>query len=233
VSSRLQGGRRRRLPRGAAAVAFRHPRPLGRAEVPADPDREDAETVRHLRATAAAAPLIALAACASPATGPAAVDVSPAAQAVAATRPAGDGNSCTSPAGYRVGYPADWSTNEAGVLPPCSWFGPGEVVVPEASDVRTAPVTLRVVDAPLAQVAVPLPDEVSRTEVEVRGRPAVRTEQVTTLGLYPEGTHITTWALDLDGRTLVADAVELPGGDHERAVAVLDEMVCTLEPTAD
>jgi hypothetical protein len=59
----------------------------------------------------------------------------------------------------------------------------------------------------------------------------VRTEQVTTLGLYPEGTHITTWALDLDGRTLVADAVELPGGDHARAVAVLDEMVRTLQPT--
>jgi hypothetical protein len=214
-------------------VAFRYPRPLGRGEVPTHPDREDAETVRHLRATAAAVPLIALAACASPATdpAPAAVDVSPAAQAVAATRPAGDGNGCTSPAGDRVEYPADWSTNEAGVLPPCSWFGPGEVVVPEASDVRTAPVTLQVVDAPLARVAVPLPDEVSRTEVEVRGRPAVRTEQVTTLGLYPEGTHITTWALDLDGRTLVADAVELPGGDHERAVAVLDEMVRTLEPT--
>jgi hypothetical protein len=52
------------------------------------------------------------------------------------------------------------------------------------------------------------------------------------VGLYPEGTRITTWALDLDGRTLVADAVELPGGDHERAVAVLDEMVQTLEPTA-
>ncbi len=205
---------------------------LGRAGSSVDPDREDAEPVRHLRATAAA-PLLALAACASPATGPAprAVDVSPAAQAVAATQPQ-DGNACTSPDGYRVAYPADWSTNADGVLPACSWFGPGEVVVPEASDARTAPVTLRVVDAPLAEVAGPVPDEVARTELEVAGRPAVRTEQVTTLGLYPEGTHITAWALDLDGRTLVAEAVELPGGDHERAVAVLDEMVQTLEPTA-
>jgi hypothetical protein len=202
--------------------------------VPADPDREDAETVRHLRA-AAAAPLIALAACASPATGPApqAVGVSPAAQAVAATHPEDDANSCTSSAGYRVEFPADWSTNEDGVLPACSWFGPGEqVVVPEASDVRTTPVTLQALDAPLAEAAPVYPDEVARTELEVDGRAAVRTEQVTTLGLYPEGTRITTWALDLGARTLVADAVELPGGDHERAVAVLDEMVETLEPTA-
>ncbi|WP_100498043.1 hypothetical protein [Geodermatophilus chilensis] len=188
--------------------------------------------MRHLRAAAAAAPLIALAACASPATGPApqAVGVSPAAQAVAASQPQGGGDSCTSPAGYRVAFPADWSTNADGVLPACSWFGPGgEIVVPEASDVRTAPVTLQVVDAPLAEVAVPMPDEVARTELEAGGRPAVRTEQVTTLGLYLEGTRITTWALDLGGRTLVADAVELPGGDHERAVAVLDEMVETVE----
>jgi hypothetical protein len=189
--------------------------------------------VRRLRTTAAAVPLLALAACASPATGPAPqmVGVSAAARAVAATSPEDDANSCTSPAGYRVEYPADWSTNEDGVLPTCSWFGPGEVVVPEASDVRTAPVTLQVLDAPLTEVAVPVPDEVTRTELEVGGRQAVRTEQVTTLGLYPEGTRITTWALDWDGRTLLADAVELPGGDHERAVAVLEEMVETLETT--
>src|SRR4051812_48385042 len=199
--------------------------------MPADPYREDAETVRHLRATAAAAPLLALAACAAPVAGPApqAVVLSPAAQAVAATPPEDDTGSCTSAAGYRVAFPADWSTNADGVLPACSWFGPGEeVVVPRASDARTAPVTLQVLDAPLAH-AVPVPDEVARTELEVGGRPAVRSEQVTTLGLYPEGTRITTWALDLDGRTLVADAVELPGGDHERAVAVLDAMVGTLE----
>ncbi len=158
--------------------------------------------------------------------------ISTAARAVAATQPQDDAESCTSPAGYRVEYPADWSTNADGVLPACSWFGPGEVVVPEASDVRTAPVTLQVVDAPLTEVAVPMPDEVTRTELEVGGRQAVRTQQVTTLGLYPEGTRITTWALDLGDRTLVADAVELPGGDHERAVAVLDEMVEGLETVA-
>ena len=188
--------------------------------------------MRHLRGTAAAAPLLALAACASPATAtaPQEVGVSPAAQAVAVAQPQDDTSSCTSPAGYRVAFPADWSTNEAGVLRACSWFGPGEVVVPEASDVRTAPVTLQVVDGPLTEVAVPVPDEVTRTELEVGGRQAVRTQQVTTLGLHPEGTRITTWALDLDGRTLLADAVELPGGDHERAVTVLDAMVETLEP---
>ncbi|TFV57428.1 hypothetical protein E4P41_14440 [Geodermatophilus sp. DF01-2] len=194
------------------------------------------------RAIVATAPLLALAACASPAAGPApqAVAVEPAVQAVAvaqpgtptAEEPAAATTSCTSPDGYSVEYPDDWSTNEAGVLPACSWFGPGGFVVPEASDVRTAPVTLQVVDLPLAEAAAPLPDEVDRTELEVDGRAAVRTEQVTTVGLYPAGTRITSWAVDLGGRTLLADAVELPGGDHERAVAVLDEMVRSLEPTA-
>ena len=56
----------------------------------------------------------------------------------------------------------------------------------------------------------------------------MRNEQVTTPGLYPAGTRITTWAVDLGGRTLLADAVELPRGDHERAVAALDAMVESL-----
>ena len=188
------------------------------------------------RTIAAAAPLLALTACASPAVGsaPQAVAVERVSQAVAVVQPGSDvaAASCTSPAGYTVEFPAGWSTNEAGVLPACSWFGPGEVVVPEASDVRTAPVTLRVVDAPLAEAAVPMPDEVGRTELVVGGREAVRIEQVTTLGLYPEGTRITTWAVDLGGRTLLADAVELPRVDHEHAVAALDAMVEGLQTTA-
>ena len=190
------------------------------------------------RTIAAAAPLLALTACASPAVGavPQAVAVEGVSQAVAVVQQVGTeagATSCTAPAGYTVEFPADWSTNDAGVLPACSWFGPGEeVVVPEASDVRTAPVTLRVVDAPLGEAAPAYPDEVARTTLGVAGRPAVRTEQVTTLGLYPEGTRITTWAVDLGDRTLLADAVELPGGDHERAVAVLGEMVASLETAA-
>ncbi|WNV77245.1 hypothetical protein [Geodermatophilus sp. DSM 44513] len=188
---------------------------------------------------AAAVPLLALTACASPVTGSAspasAADrVQPAVPVTVpgAADPEADAGRCTSDAGYTVSFPADWATNAAGVLPACSWFGPGEeVVVPEASDVRTAPVTLRVVDGPLAQAAPVYPDEVARTTTEVGGRPAVRTEQVTTVGLYPAGTRITSWAVDLGGRTLLADAVELPGGDHRRAVAVLDAMVGELRTT--
>jgi hypothetical protein len=191
------------------------------------------------RTIAAAVPLLALTACASPAVGavPQAVAVERVSQAVAVVQvgsasPGANTTSCTGPAGYTVEFPADWSTKEAGVLPACSWFGPGaEVVVPEASDVRTVPVTLQVVDAPLAEAAPAYPDEVARTALEVGGRPAVRIEQVTTPGFYPEGTRITTWAVDLGGRTLLADAVELPGGDHERAVAVLGEMLASLGTT--
>jgi hypothetical protein len=151
------------------------------------------------------------------------------ADAVVATAGA-HASSCTGPA-YRVEYPAGWATNEPGSLPACSWFGPGEVVlVPEASDVRTAPVTFAVVPAGVGALDVPLPDEVGRETLAVDGRPAVRVRQVATVGLYPPGTRITTYAVDLgEGRTLVADALELPGSDHTADVAVLDGMVRSLQ----
>jgi hypothetical protein len=189
------------------------------------------DIVRHT--LTGAVTLLALAACGSPAAEPSAVPAVPAASPAAGSAgvvAAGDGTTpCPSPAGYTVEHPADWTANDDGVLPPCSWFAPEEFVVPEASDVRTAPVTLRVESLPYAEVAAPMPDEVSRTAVEVDGRPAVRAELVTTGGLYPAGTRITSYAVDLGDRTLVADAVEVPGGDHERDVAVLDAMVESLE----
>ncbi|MCA0143690.1 hypothetical protein [Blastococcus sp. LR1] len=138
---------------------------------------------------------------------------------------------CTSPEGFRVEHPADWAVNPGDTLPACSWFADEDFVVPPASDVRTAAVALTVrrdVDAGSAW-----PDETARREIEVGSRPAVRLEQVTGLGLYPTGTRITTYVVDLgpgyaDGAVLVADAVELPGSDHDRNVRVLDAMMETL-----
>ncbi len=142
------------------------------------------------------------------------------------------GASCTSPAGYRVDYPQDWSVNTEETLPPCSWFHPEPFTVPEASDVRTAAITLSVQqDVDLSAV---WPDEVTRTTVDVDGREAIRVEQVTSAGLYPVGTRITSYAVDLSasgnpGAALVADTVELPGFDYACNVEVLDAMMASLD----
>ncbi|WP_116452416.1 hypothetical protein [Blastococcus litoris] len=138
---------------------------------------------------------------------------------------------CTSPAGFSVAHPADWSVNPGEVLPGCSWFGSEPFTVPEASDVRIADVALVVESG--AHGGRAWPDATARTTVEVAGRPGVRVEQVAAPGFYPEGTRITTYVVDLDpgrpdGAVLVADTVGLPGFDYERNVEVLDAMMSSL-----
>jgi hypothetical protein len=138
---------------------------------------------------------------------------------------------CASPEGFGLEHPVDWHVNPGDVLPGCSWFAADPFTVPEASDVRVADITLAV--RPASELSARLPDEVARSTVEVGGRPALRLEQVTGPGFYPEGTPITTYVVDLgparDGdEVLVADTVGLPGFDHDRNVEVLDAMMATL-----
>lgn len=138
---------------------------------------------------------------------------------------------CASPEGFRVEHPADWHVNPGDVLPPCSWFAAEAFTVPENSDVRTADITLSV--RPGSDLAVHWPDETARSTVEVAGRPALRVEQVTGPGFYPEGTRITTYVVDLGparegNEVLVADTVGLPASDHGRNVEVLDAMMASL-----
>ncbi|UOY03037.1 hypothetical protein [Blastococcus sp. PRF04-17] len=145
--------------------------------------------------------------------------------------PAEEGTTrCTHEAGFSVAHPSGWSTNPGEVLPACSWFAAQPFTVPQASDVRTADITLRVQSG--ADLATALPDETARTTVEVGGRPAVRVEQVAGPGLWPEGTPVTTYLVDLgpggDRSALVADTVGLPGTDYARNVAVLDAMMRSL-----
>jgi hypothetical protein len=98
-----------------------------------------------------------------------------------------------------------------------------------SSDVRTASIALRVEDLPFAEASAALPDEVTRTEEVVDGRPAVRTEHVAGPGLWPEGTPSTRWVVDLGSTVFVADAVGLPAFDHGSDVQVLDAMVRALD----
>lgn len=179
--------------------------------------------------------LLALAACASPSAG-AHQAPEPGATPVAATAapgaPGAPGSAattaCTSPEGFGLDHPAGWVSNEVGVLPACSWFGPEEFAVPEASDVRTAPITVQVVPVPFVE-AGGLPEEVrARSGHVVDGRAAVREELVTAGGLYPVGTPVTRWTVDFGTETLVAETVGLHPAEHARDVAVLDEMIRTL-----
>lgn len=138
---------------------------------------------------------------------------------------------CDHPAGFSVGYPADWSVNSGEVVPRCSWFDGESFSVPEATDVRLAAITLSV--RPADELVAEWPDETARTAVEVGGRAAMRVEQVAAPGFYPAGTPITTYVVDLgsqlpDGGVLVADTVGLPGFDHDRNVEVLDAMMASL-----
>lgn len=138
---------------------------------------------------------------------------------------------CTHPAGFRVSHPADWSVNPGTTVPACSWFAAESFDVPEASDVRLADITLRTVEE--ARPPAVWSDVAVSTAVEVGGRPGVRLERNTGPGLYPAGTPITTYVVDLpEGsaaeNTLVASTVGLPPFDYERNVAVLDAMMASL-----
>ena len=101
----------------------------------------------------------------------------PAAAPAPGTSPAdiggGSGTSdCTHPAGFRVSHPAEWSVNPGTTLPDCSWFAAESFDVPEATDVRIADITLKVVEGPRPPSA--WPDVTASTTVEVGGRPALR-----------------------------------------------------------
>jgi hypothetical protein len=62
------------------------------------------------------------------------------------------------------------------------------------------------------------------------GRPAVRAETVSTGdGLLPEGIRSYRYAVDLDGRTLVAVTRDVEGLDYAGNQDVVDAMMASLE----
>ena len=131
--------------------------------------------------------------------------------------------------GASAGAPT--AVNPGTTVPACSWFAAESFDVPEASDVRLADITLRTVEE--ARPPAVWSDVAVSTAVEVGGRPGVRLERNTGPGLYPAGTPITTYVVDLpEGsaaeNTLVASTVGLPPFDYERNVAVLDAMMASL-----
>ncbi|MGY1712047.1 hypothetical protein ACI8AC_21320 [Geodermatophilus sp. SYSU D00758] len=140
------------------------------------------------------------------------------------------GGTCTSPAGFAVDHPAAWTVNAGEVVPACSRFSPGDLDLEPGTDVRQAAVAISVQQVPFARATEERPGEQARRTLTVDGRDAVRIEREVQEGLYPVGTPMTSYLVDLGaGRTLVADTVGLPGAEYERNVGVLDAMVGTLD----
>ncbi|MCF6734208.1 hypothetical protein [Blastococcus sp. KM273129] len=145
------------------------------------------------------------------------------------------GERCTSPAGFAVDHPADWSVNAGETVPACSRFSPRDFDVPDATDVRVAAIAFSVEPVAFDRAVQEQPGEQDRRELTVDGRDAVRIERTATgETFWPEGTPSTRYAIALeegeDGpQTLVADTVGLPRFDHPRNVEVLDAMIGTLD----
>ena len=141
---------------------------------------------------------------------------------------------CENPVGFSVGYPGDWAVNAGETVAACSRFAPDDFDVPDSTDARVAATAFSVEPVAFDRVTAERPNEVSREELTVDGRDAVRIEHEAGNGLWPAGTPITSYAIRLpdgdDGpRTLVADTVGLGDFDYERNVEVLDAQVRSLQ----
>ncbi|MCF6744853.1 hypothetical protein E9529_11290 [Blastococcus sp. KM273128] len=145
------------------------------------------------------------------------------------------GERCESPEGYAVSYPESWEVNPGTEVPACSLFSPDSFEVPPATDARVAPISVRVEGIPFDRlVTTGRGEELSREELTIDGRPAVRVERVTAgEGLWPQGLPVTRVVVDLgaddeSSRALVLNTVGLPRFDYPRNVEVLDRMVASL-----
>ena len=142
---------------------------------------------------------------------------------------------CESPAGFRIAYPGGWAVNSGETVPACTRFAPDPFRVPAGTDARVGAVTAWVRSSSFDRIAdSPLPPVASRTHLSVDGRKAARIERVSVgQGLYPAGTRITSYVVELepgpDGpRALVVDTVGLPQSDYARNTQVLDRMMETI-----
>jgi hypothetical protein len=133
--------------------------------------------------------------------------------------------------GYSVAFPASWHTNTGEIAPACSFFHPDEFEVPERTE--TLGVAILITREPVAFAAVageggPRRD-VTREELTVAERPAVKLEYVSTGdGLLPEGTPVYEVLVELEGSTLIATTAGLDDLDFDANKDVLDLMLESL-----
>lgn len=148
--------------------------------------------------------------------------------------PGGELIRCESPEGYSIDYPATWSTNSGEVVPECGQFHPDTFEVP-VSDERVAAITVFIDPVRFADVVTPVDEtELERATTAVDGLQAVRLEYETDSdGFWPEGTPITTYAIDvsIDGEpaTMFVDTIGLSSFDYETNQVILDRMVRSID----
>jgi hypothetical protein len=141
---------------------------------------------------------------------------------------------CESPAGFTLARPRGWHTNPGHVVPRCSRLDPEPIELREGTDERRAAIVARIEDARFNRVAAPRDGERSRAMTTIDGLRAVRLELETSRpGLWPHGTRVTRYLVDLSPGTLILDTVGLDGFDYERNQTVLDDVARKLEVTRE
>lgn len=115
-------------------------------------------------------------------------------------------------------------------------FNPEPFEVPEATDARVAAISVSIDEVGFVDATAPQEGrDAERAVTTVDGLPAVRLAYESTGPLYPEGTPIALYAIDIDPgpdagkRTMFVTTVGTEGFDYERNQVVLDRMVRTLD----
>ena len=138
---------------------------------------------------------------------------------------------CVSEAeGYRIDHPAEWSTNDGDVMPPCSLFDPDPIEVPEQTQIPTDIAVAVTVEPVSAPAGGGLGERVlSERDTTVDGRAATRVEvEATGEGLFPAGLRTTRWSIDAGDGRIVARTHDEGSLAYEEKQDVLDEMVASL-----
>ena len=134
---------------------------------------------------------------------------------------------------YALHYPADWFVAQGSGIEPCTFFDVEPVVLEQGTEATQVAIRVDVREDVLLDQA--RRDTLGEGDMTAEDRSvgdwrAVRvTGTLTEEFLLPAGTHVTTWLVELDGRTMVMTADDHGAEDYEAAVAVLDEMVQSLE----
>ena len=155
---------------------------------------------------------------------------------VTGTPPPPDGTKeCVSPAGYRLEYPASWSTSGLTDRLPCRFFHPEPFTLPPDTEATGIAIRVQMAPAPIERVAPPpggarAVEILSRRETKVGERRALRIEtRATGQALLPAGARGVSYYVDFGSRTLTGTTSEAAGaGKFADNVAVLDGMMASV-----
>jgi hypothetical protein len=137
--------------------------------------------------------------------------------------------------GYEIGYPSGWVTNDDNLLPACSAFDPEEVVIDLGAEIAIdAAIHLQLSPQRYETLIAETPgrDEVSREDVVVDGHTATILHWRATAGapMFPSGTHVYAYFIELDRGTLVATTTDLAGQEKfDEHRSVLDTMMAEID----